>query len=89
MTRDLFTVPQGASEPAWFMFEEENGLVKFKVQIEPRRLTNKTINNMIMRVGRRFYRLARFERISGPPDDPPRQPYHVWARLIDTLPIAL
>ncbi len=90
MPRETFTIPRDATEPEWGFWELENtqtGLCKFKIQSEPNRMTPKRVRNTIMRVGRRYYKLGKVERISGPVESPPLRPFYVYGKLIGIDPL--
>ena len=82
MSRFLFQVPDGSTEPDWNYFGEEDGLHKFKIQIKPELMTKKRLPTIVMQTGSKFFRLVRMERIAGLPTQPPKLPFFVWAKRL-------
>ena len=94
MSRELFNVPKIIKEPEWGVWREdytveeiEGDLCKFKIQCKPDRMTPKRLRNTILKLGRRYYKLERMERVPGPPDSPPLRAVYVWGRLLRKDPL--
>lgn len=78
MSRTLITPPQDASSPDWDTLPEEDGMIVFKVQVEPYKVANIRLKTTVFQAGKYSFFVRKAKRIPGAPPDAPIQPYKIW-----------